>query len=306
VVARLRRASGQRRIGHAGTLDPMAQGVLLVAVGQATRVIEYLVDTTKAYEAEVTFGVETDTYDAEGTVTSRRPVDQLTAEQVAAALREFRGLIAQRPPAYSAISVGGRRLYDLARRGEVVDVPVRRVEVFELELTSFDRPVALLHVECSKGTYIRSLAHDLGQAVGCGAHLSSLIRSRSGRFMARDAVPLEELEVRLRQGTWREVSVALAEALTHFPVVLLNAEDARRLVDGQSVLAQAASHPLGTLARACADDGDLLGIVRRGERAGDPVWRPEKILSRTGIIHEATHQVVQDARAPSQRTHLAG
>jgi tRNA pseudouridine55 synthase len=161
-----------------------------------------------------------------------------------------------------------------------VDEPARRVEIFRLELTSFERPVAVLHVECSKGTYIRSLAHDLGQALGCGAHLSGLIRSRVGGFEARNAVPLEQLEARFRQGTWRDVAVALPDALAHLPAVFLGTEDSRRLVNGQSVGALLPALDVGTLARACADNGDLLGIVRRGVRGDEPVWRPEKILGR--------------------------
>jgi tRNA pseudouridine55 synthase len=296
VVARLRRASGVRRVGHAGTLDPMAEGVLVVAVGQVTRIIEYLVDAEKEYEAEVTFGVETDTYDAEGSVLVRRPVDHLTAEQVEAALPAFRGSIAQRPPAHSAISVGGRRLYELARRGVAVDVPVRQVEITRLELTSFVPPKAVLRVECSKGTYMRSLAHDLGQALGCGAHLSGLIRTRIGRFTAQEAVKLEELEAQLRQGTWRDVAIPLADALAHLPAVQLDGDEARRLQRGQALRARPAPDRAGTLAVAYGQDGDLVGVVRRGERDGDPVWRPEKVLIRSDIAVQGPGQRDRDSR----------
>ena len=183
VVARLRRAErGVRRIGHAGTLDPLAEGVLVVATGKATRLIEYLVDADKLYGAGVHLGVETDTYDAEGRVLAERPVEHLTREAVAGALEPFRGEIEQRPPPFSAVSVGGERLYARARRGEMVQAPLRRVSVTRLDLLDWQPPVAHLEVECSKGTYIRSLAHDLGRALGCGAHLSALVRLRAGRL----------------------------------------------------------------------------------------------------------------------------
>ena len=174
-----------RRIGHAGTLDPLAEGVLVVAIGKATRLIEYLVDADKLYAAEVHLGVETDTYDAEGRVLAERPVGHLTREAVAEALEAFRGEIEQRPPPFSAISVGGERLYARARRGEVVEAPLRRVSVTRLDLLDWQSPVAHLEVECSKGTYIRSLAHDLGRALGCGAHLSAPGAPAGGRLPLR-------------------------------------------------------------------------------------------------------------------------
>jgi tRNA pseudouridine55 synthase len=289
VVARLRRASGVRRIGHAGTLDPMAEGVLVVGVGQATRLIEYLVDAPKVYRAEVTFGVETDTYDAEGRVVAERPVAGLTREAVEAALRDFRGEIEQRPPPFSAVSVAGQRLYALARRGEAVVAPARRVTVSRLDLLAWHPPLARLEVECSKGTYVRSLAHDLGQALGGGAHLSALVRLRSGSFTAEDAIPLDDLEARLRAGRWREVALPLATAVAHLAAVHLDEAGAARVATGQAVAATGeapaarvageALPPSGTLGGAFGPGGRLLAVVRL-DRAGDrPVWRPEKVLA---------------------------
>jgi tRNA pseudouridine55 synthase len=298
VVARLRRASGVRRIGHAGTLDPMAEGVLVVGVGQATRLIEYLVDATKVYRAEVTFGVETDTYDAEGRGVAERPVGDLTRAAVEAALPGFRGEIEQRPPPFSAVSVGGQRLYALARRGEAVAAPARRITIHRLDLQAWHPPVARLEVECSKGTYVRSLAHDLGQALDCGAHLSALVRLRSGSFTAQDAVPLDDLEARLREGRWQEVARPPATAVAHLTAVHLDEDEAARLTNGQAVAATSASGnagpagppgealpPSGTLGGAFGPGGRLLAVVRL-DRAGDrPVWRPEKVLAgRSGQV----------------------
>jgi tRNA pseudouridine55 synthase len=288
VVARLRRAAAprgaQRRIGHAGTLDPLAEGVLVVAAGQATRVLEYLAEAPKVYLAQVTLGVETTTYDAEGQVVAERPVAELDRRRIEAALAAFRGVIDQRPPMYSAVSVGGTRLYQVARRGGTVEVPLRRVEITRLELVEWTAPVATLHVECSKGTYVRSLAHDLGAALGCGAHLSGLARLQVGSFLARDAVPLAALEARFRDGSWPAVAIAPDAAVSHLAAVHLAAEAASRLAGGLAVPADwrgpaGAAEP-GTLARAYGADGRFVAIVRRGEREGRPVWRPEKVFAR--------------------------
>ncbi|MBI3972228.1 MAG: tRNA pseudouridine(55) synthase TruB [Chloroflexi bacterium] len=282
VVARLRHASGVRRLGHAGTLDPLAEGVLVVAVGQATRLVEYLAAYDKAYRAQVTLGAETDTYDAEGTVVAERSIAHLDAAAIEAALSRFRGVIRQRPPAYSAVSVGGRRLYELARQGKAVEAPVRQVEITRLELETWRPPVATLYIECSKGTYIRTLAHDLGAALSCGGHLSRLIRTRVGRFTAEDAVPPAELEEMLRKGTWPVVAVDPAVAVEHLPAVILGSVEAARLANGSAITAAPESVAIlpGALGRALGPDGRLLAIVRLDKQGGRRVWRPEKVLAR--------------------------
>lgn len=285
VVARIRRASGVKRVGHAGTLDPLAEGVLLIAVGQATRVLEYLTSLDKGYLAEVTFGVETNTYDAEGQVVATRPTDGLTRERIVAALGAFRGEIEQRPPAYSAISVGGRRLYDLARHGKPVDAPLRRVTISRLELVEWSSPVARLCVACSKGTYIRSLAHDLGQALGTGAYLSVLARLRVGGFLAHNAVPLSELEDRLRSGRWQDVALPPDAALSHLPRIELSAADGACLARGMAIPAAAVTPepghgiPARPHARAYAG-GAFVAIVKPDRSDGRPVWQPVKVFAR--------------------------
>ncbi|HEU5432398.1 MAG TPA: tRNA pseudouridine(55) synthase TruB, partial [Thermomicrobiales bacterium] len=182
VVARARRLLGEKRIGHAGTLDPAATGVLPLAVGAARKTLEFLAEASKTYDAEITFGVETDTWDRDGAVVAMADAGELTRDQIAGALEPFRGSFAQTPPMHSAIKIGGRKLYQLARKGEEIERPARSVTIHALDLLGWESPVARLRVDCSKGTYIRSLAHDLGAALGMGAHLSALRRTRTGPF----------------------------------------------------------------------------------------------------------------------------
>ena len=201
VVARVRRLTRQKRVGHAGTLDPAASGVLPICLGQATRVAEYLSESGKAYRAVVVFGAVTDTYDAEGEVLRSAPVD-LTREQIAAALPEFLGPQMQLPPLYSAIKVAGQPMYKLARAGIEAERHARPIVISRLDLLDWQSPVLTLEVECSKGTYIRSLAYDLGERLGCGAHLGGLVRLRSGPFSLDESLTLEALAQALEDGSW--------------------------------------------------------------------------------------------------------
>lgn len=193
VVARIRRVFKIKKVGHAGTLDPLASGVLVICVGSATRLSDDVMHGEKGYRARVKFGVTTTTYDREGEITAQNPVDHLTAEAVMDALRGFVGEIDQVPPMYSAIKHGGKKLYDLARSGVEVERAPRRVTIDELTLREWISPEAVIDVRCSAGTYIRSLAFDLGEALGVGAHLSGLIRTRSGAFSLTNAVALDTL-----------------------------------------------------------------------------------------------------------------
>ena len=196
VVSRVRRLAGMKRVGHAGTLDPAACGVLLVCVGRATRLADYLAGGCKGYRAEITFGVVTDSADADGQVTRVCDARAVREEDVLALLPRFSGLISQRPPAHSAVQIGGRRAYDLARQGIEVDMPVRQVSIFAFTPVRFlagRHPRLLADIACSKGTYIRSLAHDLGEELGVGATLTFLARTGITDCLLHDAVTLEEL-----------------------------------------------------------------------------------------------------------------
>jgi len=276
VVARVRRLTHQKRVGHAGTLDPMATGVLLVCLGRATRVAEYLMASDKTYRAVVRLGVETDTYDAEGQVVATRPVD-VDESALRGALQKFVGEIDQVPPMYSALKREGKPLYKLARQGVEVERAARRVTIHDITLREFMSPDVTIDVRCSPGTYIRSLAHDVGAALrgACGAHLTALTRLASGSFTLDDAVRLEDLtDLENLSGLLRPLDAAL-QAL---PAVTLDAEAARRIVMGQAIPAsRVEALGGGSLRRAYDVNGALLAIVTCDSAA--QVWRPKKVLA---------------------------
>lgn len=261
VVGKLRRVYGTRRVGHAGTLDPMATGVLLVGIGRATRLLRFLQTEGKAYRAEITFGVATDTLDAEGEVTETHDV-ALTAGALRGALAGFVGEIDQVPPMVSAIKVGGRKLYELARQGQEVERAPRRVTIERLDLVELvdgPHPRATVEVECSSGTYVRSLAFDLGAALGAPAHLSALRRTRVGAYPLADAVTVAAIEAD-PAGALRPPR----DAVRSLPMVVLDAagvDDARH---GRKV----ALGPVGEGPHALLDPGGALVAVAepRGDR----------------------------------------
>lgn len=278
MVAKVRRLTGQRKAGHAGTLDPAATGVLPVALGRATRLVEYLADARKAYDATVRLGVTTTTLDAEGEIVEERPADHLDRAAIDAALDQFRGKIEQRPPMYSALKVGGRRLYDLARRGETVERATREVEVYRLDVLGYQAPDLALAVECSKGTYIRSLADDLGRALGVGAHLAVLRRTRVGPFDLARAVTLDAVAWAAEAGNWDGIVWAADEIVADWPALVLDPVAARAICLGQSISAAPGS---AGQARAYAASGEFLAIVRRS--ASGLEWHPVKVLATTAI-----------------------
>ena len=199
VVARLRRITKIKQIGHTGTLDPFAEGVLPICIGKATRLIEYLEDD-KAYEGVIQFGSSTNTYDLEGEITNSSDKN-ISQEDIENALENFRGNIVQKPPVFSAIKVNGKKLYEYARKGEEVEVPTREVTIYKLELIEFNqaKQQARVLIECSKGTYIRSIANDLGEFLGCYGHLVKLIRVKAGKFLLNSTLDLENLDIEKAQ-----------------------------------------------------------------------------------------------------------
>lgn len=273
VVAKLRNASKGAKVGHAGTLDPMATGVLVICFGAAARLAEWATADDKHYLAELTLGVETDTYDADGTVVAERPVsiDRAAVERALAALR---GEIDQVPPAYSAIKVAGQRSYDRARRGQDVAAEPRRVTVSRLDLLTFEPPRVELDVLCSKGTYVRSLVHDLGARLGCGAHLSALRRTASGGFALAEAASLDDAVAALCEGRGEALLLPLERAVASLPIVRLHAPLATRLRQGQPIDAEPALED-GVAARAYGPDERLLAIVDRRDGA----WWPRKVFA---------------------------
>jgi len=280
MVARVRRLTDVRRVGHAGTLDPLATGVLLVCIGRATRVSEYLMAGRKVYRARVWLGVTTDTYDAEGQVTAESPVEA-TRDHVEAALAQFRGQITQLPPMYSAVKHKGTPLYRLARQGIEVERSPRQVEIFQLELTEWAPPECVLELTCSRGTYVRSLAHDLGRMLGCGAHLAGLVRLASGGFRLEEAVTLDEFAQAAAEDRWPDLLHPLDAALTHFPALHLDASSARQLCQGQAV----ANSELriancewrgGGLVRVYGPDEVFLALAAYDAEAA--LWWPRKVF----------------------------
>ncbi len=277
VVAAVRRLAGERRVGHAGTLDPEATGVLPVFCGQATRVIEFLADTTKTYRAGIELGVATDSYDVAGRVVARGDASSLRREDVAAALEPFRGVIEQTPPMYSAVKHRGQPLYRLARAGITVERRRREVEVSRLELVDWRTPLATVEIDCSKGTYIRALANDLGEALGCGAMLSSLVRLRCGPFAIEDATPLDELAEAFEEDGWQRLLRPADSILGHWPAVQVGEELAVAVRNGQLVdIGEPADGATGGYRRAYTDDGSLLAVLRFEREAG--LWHPDKVF----------------------------
>ncbi len=194
VVYRLRRKLGMKKIGHAGTLDPMATGLLIMLIGKATRISQYLMSSDKVYEGEATLGIVTDSQDAEGEIMETRPVPALSESAVREAMKGFLGDQYQTPPMHSAIKVDGVKLYHLARKGEEVEREPRFIRVVAFELQSFASPKLTFRLHCTKGTYVRTIAHDLGQKLGCGAHLSALRRTASGKFDLAQGLTLDQIE----------------------------------------------------------------------------------------------------------------
>jgi len=273
VVLRVRKISGQKRVGHAGTLDPLATGVLILCLGQATRVAEYLMASDKMYRARVRLGVTTDTYDTEGRVTGQAGAEGITRAQVERELSGFVGSLEQTPPMYSAIKHKGTPLYRLARRGQVVARKARKVEIRTLRLTEWAPPQLEIEVHCSKGTYIRSLAHDLGQRLGCGAHLAGLTRMASGRFSIEQAITLEELEQAFAKGEGASLLQPLDVALQAFPSVIVDQATESKIGFGQRVRLSEA--PEALMCRAYSADGRLLALLRYD--AGG-LWQPHKVF----------------------------
>ncbi|MBN1681723.1 MAG: tRNA pseudouridine(55) synthase TruB [Anaerolineae bacterium] len=273
IVAWVRRLTRVKKVGHAGTLDPLATGVLVLCLGQATRLSEYAMGSRKTYRARAHFGVETDTLDASGNVIAENfyPVSREAVEQ---ALDGFRGDIEQVPPIYSALKRDGRRLYDLARAGQHIELESRPITIFALDLVAWDFPYVTLDVTCSPGTYIRSLARDLGQVAGVGAHLAALQRTASGAFTVDEAVQWPDFEAAVEAGTWRDLLLPPDLALADLPAVHLNPDQTEDVRHGRSVRLGDSFEPVHDLARAYDPGGRFFAVLeRRDER-----WKPHKVF----------------------------
>jgi tRNA pseudouridine55 synthase len=278
VVEAIRRGTGIRRAGHTGTLDPRASGVLVILVGPAVRLSEYVSASDKRYQAIIRLGSSTDTFDAEGKfVRADQPVN-VTEEQFEKILKKFEGEIEQIPPPYSAVKVGGRHAYDMARQGEEVELAPRKIQVHHLEVLEWAPPEVVVDVHCSSGTYVRSLANDMGNALGTGAYLVGLRRTKSGRFSLRDATPLRKLQESFTAGNWYQFLIPAAEALADWSAIELNPDDVEEVRHGHRVKAAADTKP-GSMVRGVSMAGELIALMElaAGED-GSPEWQPKKVF----------------------------
>ena len=282
VVNFVRSRTRVRRVGHAGTLDPAATGVLPVLLGRATRLTEYLVDATKTYVARIELGVETNTYDAEGEVVGHRDASGVTLSDVERAIAPFRGEFEQTPPAFSAIKRGGVPLYKLARKGEQVELEPRPVRVEKLDIKSYAAPYLELEIDCSKGFYVRSLAHDIGARLDVGGTLAGLVRTRAGSFRLEEAVDIETLTAEISDGSWQERVFAPDEVVLSWQAAIVGEGNEQRIGRGQSIAlaTKPGIEPApGQHCRAYSLGGDFLAVLAS---TGASEWRPEKVFAPAG------------------------
>jgi tRNA pseudouridine55 synthase len=278
VVQIIRSGTGIRRAGHTGTLDPRASGVLVILIGPAVRLSEFVSASDKRYQAILRLGSTTDTYDAEGRFTrqSSAPVN-VSEEKFEEALKQFVGEIEQTPPPFSAVKMHGRKAYEMARQGEEVDLAPRKIQVYHLEVLEWAPPEVVIDVHCSSGTYVRSLANDMGTVLGCGAYLIGLRRTKSGRFSLRDAIPLRKLQDAFLAGNWYQYLIPAAEALADWPAVELNPDDVEEVKHGHRVKAAPDAKP--GLVRGVSMAGELIAIMELAQgEDGSPEWQPKKVF----------------------------
>jgi tRNA pseudouridine55 synthase len=272
VVQIVRKGTNIRRAGHTGTLDPRASGVLVILIGPAVRLSEYVSASDKRYQAIIKLGTTTDTYDADGHITSSGPVN-ISETQFDDTLSQFVGEIEQIPPPYSAVKVKGRKAYEMAREGEEVDLQPRKIQVYNLELLEWAPPEAVIDVYCSSGTYVRSLAHDLGKELGCGAYLVGLRRTKSGRFTLRDAVPLRKLREAFEAGNWYQYLIPAAEALSDWPALELDIDQVEAVRHGHRVPAEPEA---SGMARGISQQGELVALLEVDQSTME--WQPRKVF----------------------------
>lgn len=274
VVQLVRRLTGTRRVGHAGTLDPAATGVLVVAVGRATRLLDYLTGQDKCYCGDIVFGASTDTDDAEGTVIQISDPGSIDLDRIVSALGSFLGEIEQVPPQYSAIKLQGKKAYELARKGERATLKPRKVTIRSMAVVGWEPPTVSVVMICSKGTYIRSLARDLGAKLGVGAHLGALVRCSSGPFSLEDAVDIENLKLAAEFGYLARLVLPADVAVTHLPAIIVRDEHTRDMRGGRRWSARTESVSRGPV-RVYSSEGVFLGMAA----AVEGKWQPKLVMS---------------------------
>ncbi len=273
VVSRLRNILKIKKVGHTGTLDPLATGVLVILLGRATKILQFLQEQEKEYLAQICLGISTDTFDAQGQVRGKKEVPEFELADVERAYNSFKGEIEQLPPPFSAIKIGGKKSYQLARAGKSVELKPRKVNISQIELLEWKSPVLKLRILCSRGTYIRSLAEDIGQKLGCGGHLLSLRRIRSGEFSIDQALTLNQIFTLHEKETLHREVISIDQALRHLPAINLSSNGIFSFEHGAKVNLSAISdiplgavsqsvHPYQNKVRVKDDTGHLMGIGR--------------------------------------------
>lgn len=267
VVAKLRGILHMKKIGHTGTLDPDAEGVLPVVLGKATRLVDMITDKEKTYEAVMRLGVVTDTQDMSGTVLSQTTELSVTEEELCTVVSSFVGDYMQVPPMYSALKVNGKKLYELAREGKTVERKPRPVHFYEIEILDISFPLVRFRVTCSKGTYIRTLCHDIGEKLGCGAAMESLLRTKVGRFTLDDAITLAQTEEAVQEGTIESKILGIEEILAEYPRVCCTKEGDRLLANGNPLVQVLvdAQEKNGWI-RMCSSEGSFVGVYQWDEK----------------------------------------
>ena len=276
VVAKLRGILRMKKIGHTGTLDPEAEGVLPVVLGKATKLVDLLTEKQKTYEALLHLGLETDTQDMTGKVLREQPVN-VTEEEVIAVIRSFLGEQQQIPPMYSALKVDGKKLYELAREGKTVERKPRTVHFYEIEIKKIELPYIRFSVTCSKGTYIRTLCHDIGQKLGCGGCMEELIRTRSGNFDLEDSMTLAQVEEAVKNGTIENRVIRIGQVLKDYPEIFCTREGDRLLENGNALSEKMVrnNHKEGWV-RMCDSQGEFRGIYQWDN--GKKRYQPQKMF----------------------------
>ncbi len=281
VIRRLRGILKIKKIGHAGTLDPDATGVLPVCIGRATKVIEFLVEKDKSYHVVLRLGVETDTQDASGEILACREVASSDGE-IREAILSFVGDIMQVPPMYSAVRIDGKRLYEMARQGIEVERKPRPVTIKAIEnlkiLREGEEVRVIFDVSCSKGTYVRTLCADIGARLGCGGHMESLVRTRTGSFHLEDSITLEEVQKRADDGSLTEVVLGMEMALTEFPCLTVTDDQARRLGNGMAVPCPGSLDEWGSFVRIYHENGSFISIGKIIRQGGKQMIKSQKWL----------------------------
>ncbi len=279
VVRHIKRVSRVKRVGHGGTLDPFATGVIVICLGQGTKMMQDLVDGSKIYRGVVELGVETDTYDVQGAVIRRMDASEVTLDGFTTTMGKFIGVIDQVPPMYSALKRQGKRLYELARAGVEIDRDPRRVEVNEIKVIEWNFPLVEIEVRCGRGFYMRSLAHDLGEKLGCGAHLKSLKRIKNGPFYIGEALTLQQVEKKFGDSSWKQIVRAPDTIVSHLRTIIIGGKAEQALRQGQSLSLGQKTFPTRSneRCRAYSTDGRFIGIIVFDATASR--WQPQRVFN---------------------------